>query len=976
MQSDLKWRILFVVVLAALFGYLGYPSTEKPGFGTGEAFEQCRIKKGLDLQGGSELRVALLRLNLTPDQKSTLRRRLLTPDLTALLNEAFPEAGGASDPKKAKYFTEGLTAEIKDEFRRRERALSPVQIRDLEAIDSRLRLLCQEGLTPDTTALLIKLGYSEEERRGIAASTLSDASIARGTIEAVSILERRVNVHGLKEPRIQKFGDDQILIQLPGQDRDEVERVKQVIIQTGLLEFKLQAPEDKAALSPYPRNSPGYRWYVDESGDRVYLEDRAMMTGADVQRADAGVSTQPGKGGFEVHLKLKAKGKQIFARVTRENVGRRFGIVLDGTLVSAPEIREAIPSGEAVISGNFTMQRAQDLATVLNTGSLPAPMSIVGENTVRATLGEEAIQRGFMASLIAFGAVALFMIVYYMGLGVVAVIAVVINVILILGTLALFGATLTLPGIGGIALTLGMAVDSNILVFERIREERLKGKTVLQALEAGYDRAYLVIFDANITTLIAGMILYSLGSGPIKGFGLTLSIGIATTMFTALFCSKAITRGFMALGAFKDEFRMLNIFRSPKIPFLSQARPVMIASMLLIAVCVGHGMVYGARNFGIDFNGGTALQVSFTQPMTGEEVTRALAEIKDSASGKSRYPDVEAQGIQEADGSGAESGGDTLFSIRTAQTDQNLLIADIQAAFAGRISPGPFGPVEDITERRGPFTNGKKFVINLAAPAPIEATNETLKKVLKDRADVEEVQISPSSSDEKVTMASTYTLYFVPTATDLTSIKEALRTHVGLATDPFPMVSSVGALVSTELKMTAILSLVLSWAGMIAYLAFRFDWRYGVAAVIALIHDVAVAYGVQSLFAHYVFPGTGIGMEVGLTSIAAYLTVIGFSVNDTIVVFDRIRENTKTMKKESFRTLADLSINQTLGRTVLTSGTVFLTVTALFGFTATSPGGMAAFAFPMIVGVIVGTYSSIYIATSLLNEWSRPATVS
>lgn len=968
MQSDLKWRILFIVALAAVFGYLGYPSADKPGFKTDQPFEQCRIKKGLDLQGGSELRVALLRFNLTPDQKGTLRKRLLSPDLLALVEKTL------DDQKKSRYLADGLTPEIKEEFRRKEHPLNELETRDFTAVDSRIRLLCTDGLTPETTALLKKLGYSDEERIGISKSAISEEALAKGTNEAIAILERRVNIHGLKEPRIQKFGDDQILIQLPGQDRDEVERVKEVVTQTGLLEFKLAATETQTNQAIYPRCPAGTRWYIDERGEKVLLDDRAMMTGADVQNAGVGLSMQPGRGGFEVHLKLKPKGKQIFARITKENVGRRFGIILDGNLVSAPVIESSIPSGEAVITGDFNAQRGQDLATVLNTGSLPAPMAIVGENTVRATLGEEAIQRGLMACLVAFGAVTLFMIVYYMGLGVVAIIALVVNVILILGTLALFGATLTLPGIGGIALTLGMAVDSNILVFERIREERLRGKTILQALEAGYDRAYIVIFDANITTLIAGAVLYALGSGPIKGFGLTLSIGIATTMFTALFCSKAITRGFMALGAFKDEFRMLHLFKSPKIPFLAMGRTALLCSLLVIAVCVGHGMVYGSKNFGIDFNGGTALQVSFTQAMTGEEVTKALSEIK-NPEGTARYSDLEVQGIQ-ATGATGGGGGDMLFAIRTAQTDQDQLMGDIRSAFAGRISPGPFGPAEDITERRGPFQNGKKFVVNLAAPADIVATNTTLRSILKNTAHVDEVQISPSASDEAVKTASAYTLFIRPEDTGaLTDIREALRSQAGLAADPFPMVSSVGSLVSMDLKTSAVLSLVLSWAGMIVYLAFRFDWRYGVAAVIALIHDVAIAYGVQALFAHYVFPGTGVSMEVGLTSIAAYLTIIGFSVNDTIVVFDRIRENTKAMKKESFRTIADLSINQTLGRTVLTSGTVFLTVVALFGFTATSPGGMAAFAFPMIVGVVVGTYSSIYIASSLLNEWSRPATV-
>ncbi|NOZ63943.1 MAG: protein translocase subunit SecD [Caldiserica bacterium] len=356
---------------------------------------------------------------------------------------------------------------------------------------------------------------------------------------ALEVIRNRVDQFGVAEPLIQRQGEKQIIVQLPGVV--DTDRAIKVIGQTALLEFKLvEKDPDLLQQALSGKTPPGYELkYLEENGEKtpLLLRKQPVLTGAYLVNAfvEYGRLGQP-----QIGLKFNRKGARIFSRVTGENVGKLLAIVLDGKVQSAPRIKEKIPNGEAVISGRFTMKEASDLALVLRAGSLPAPIKILSMLTVGPSLGEDSIRRGFNAALVGGILVVVFMFVYYSFSGLIADFALILNLILLMGALAALKATLTLPGIAGIVLTIGMSVDANVLIFERIREELAKRKTIRVAIDAGYKRAFLTIADANITTLIAALMLFYFGTGPVKGFAVTLSLGILASMFTAIVVTKLI----------------------------------------------------------------------------------------------------------------------------------------------------------------------------------------------------------------------------------------------------------------------------------------------------------------------------------------------------------------------------------------------------------------------------------------------------
>lgn len=670
-------------------------------------------------------------------------------------------------------------------------------------------------------------------------SGLPENARTDATERALEVIRNRIDEFGVKEPSIQRQGEDRILIQLPGiTDR---ERALALIGQTAHLEFQLVSDDSTLIQQALAGTAPdGYELLYDDKNP-LLVQKQAAMAGdrlVDARLAfDSSRFNEP-----YVGIEFNAEGAKEFAVLTAANVGRRLAIVLDGKVKSAPVINEAIPSGHAQITGNFNVDSASDLSIVLRSGALPAPLVVEEERTVGPTLGSDSIEHGIRAILLGGLLVVVFMTIYYLFCGVLADIALFLNLVIVLGCMAAFNATLTLPGIAGIILTIGMAVDANVLIYERIREELRLGKTLRGAVDNGYKRVFLTILDSNLTTLVSAVILFWLGTGPVRGFAVTLTIGLFSSMFTALTVTRVLFDIVLSSGKL-TKVTMLQMFKEPKLDYMRLRKFFYAVSSAVIIGSIFFFIVRGEKNLSVEFAGGSVQEFYFQPTVPVEQVRGALKEI----------------GLENA-------------AIQQVGDDQHLLIRSGKGSFEG------------------------------------------IQKKLTD-----------TFSDRKI---------------------EVLK------------VENIGPVVSKELKRNAVWALFLSILGICAYVAFRFEWRFGLAAIIALLHDVIIAIGAVSLS----------GREMSVTVVAAVLTIAGYSINDTIVIFDRIRENMRLLKKLSFKDLVNLSVNQTMSRTILTSLTVFLVVLCLYFV-----GGEVIndFAFTLIVGLISGSYSTIFIASPLLVDWKK-----
>jgi SecD/SecF fusion protein len=683
--------------------------------------------------------------------------------------------------------------------------------------------------------------------------------------QAIEVLRRRVDSLGVSEPIIQPAGDNRIQVQLPGLSQAEKEEALRNIQKAAFLEFRMVHPQSQELLAN-GMIEPGYEVLKlkhrskdgVESLEPLLVKRRAerKLTGEYITRA---FMSRGNLGEPVINFTFNSKGASIFADITRENVGNRLAIVLDGELYSAPVIRTEILGGSGEISGSFDAREAQELAQILM-NPLRAPLKLVESREVDPSLGADSIRSGVKAVIIGLVAVSLFMLVYYLLAGLVANVALVLNVIILLGVMCAIDTTLTLPGIAGIVLTIGMAVDANVLIFERIREELAAGKSMRGALTAGYDKAFSTIFDTNVTTLISSLILWKMGVGPVKGFGVTLTIGVAVSMFTALFVTRLFFEALFSAGLLKS-LPMLRLIGNTKIDFLKVAVPAFIVSWSLIVVGNGYGfLVRGKDALSVDFVGGDTVTLSFD------------AEAK-------------ARGELEVD------------KIRT--TVDALGRGASQVQFQRDIS------------------NGK----------------ESLRITVRGSAAGEGTEISEL-------------------------VKSALSQTFPTAQLSLLSVDKVGPTVGRQITKTALVASLLAMFGILVYVAFRYEFSFAIGAVIAIVHDLLMTSGWYFLAGH----------EINATTVAAFLTIIGFSINDTIVIFDRIREDLKLGVRGSFKDVMNTALNQTLSRTIITSGTVFLATLALYLF---GGGVINDFAFAFLIGILTGTYSSIYIACFIVLRWHK-----
>jgi SecD/SecF fusion protein len=696
-------------------------------------------------------------------------------------------------------------------------------------------------------------------------SKLADTNEVSGALsQAVEVLRKRVDRFGVAEPLIQPQGDSRILIQLPGMSEEDRSRALTNIQKKAFLEFRL-AHEHTDELIRTGEVPPGYELLKRKERTRTggeVLEEvivkrygESGLSGSIVKRAwvQRGNLGEP-----EIHFTLNDDGTARFGEVTRNNRGRKLAIVLDGDLYSAPVINDPIETGSGRITGRFDVRDALELAGVME-NPLRAPLRVLDSTDVDPTLGKDSIRSGIRASIYGVAAVAVFMLVYYMLAGAVANVALVTNVIILIGVMCSINTTFTLPGIAGIVLTVGMAVDANVLIYERIREELNKGKSLRGAIAAGYDRAFGTIFDSHVTTLISSVILIFMGTGSVKGFGVALTIGVAASLFTALVVTRLIFDWMLGRDMIKS-LKMLHVIRDTKIDFMKWALPAFTMSWLIILVGLGWGVKRGSDVFGVEFTGGDAITLGFDQ-----------SKIVDEARLREALSQVGVGEVMPAYQKDIGTGSKTLRL--TVRTDEKA------------------GATTDDADKR--------VVAKLKASFP-EANFQVLR------------------------------------------------------TD------KVGPTVGAEIRKTAVTALLLALLGILVYVAFRYEFSFAVAAVIAILHDILMTVGCYFLA----------GREFNSTTVAAVMTIIGFSINDTIVIFDRIREDLKLGVRGSFRELMNQALNQTLSRTIITSGTVFLATMSLFIF---GGGPVNDFAFTFLVGIITGTYSSIYIASAIVLWWHKGA---
>lgn len=777
---------------------------------------------GLDLQGGSHILLKIDQNDLIKDRLEATRDEIRT-----LLRDAKVGYTGLSGTGR----------------------MVQVRVRDTAQVDAAKEAL-KALIAPVTSGLFTGGSITEwamdEPEPGLLRFTMTDAGIKyRSTTalaQSIEVVDRRVNELGTTEPIVQRQGDDRILVQVPG--LQDPQRLKEILGQTAKLTFQMvdQSMPVQEALNGRPPAGSSVLYSKDDPPVPYLIENRVIVSGENLVDAQATFNSQNNEP--VVSFRFDSKGATRFGQATQQNVGKLFAIILDNQVISAPQIREPILGGTGQISGNFTAQSANDLAVLLRAGALPATLTVIEERTVGPGLGQDSIQAGKIAGIIGSILVVAFMFVAYGFLGFLANIALAVHVAMIVALLSLLGATLTLPGIAGIVLTIGMAVDSNVLIYERIREERRNGRSVIQAIDTGFSKALATIVDSNVTSLIATVVLFYLGTGPVKGFAVTFAIGILTTVFTAFTFTRLLVSMWLRRAKPKEIPRAPVTFVPPgtKIPFMGIRRWTFALSSALSILSVVLFMTVNI-NYGVDFKGGSLIEVQ------------------------------------------SKSGPANIADIRGKLSQLNI----------GEVQVQQFGNDNDV-------------LIRVAAQS--EGDNAEQSVIDKVRGELQD------SYD-------------------------------------FRRVEVVGPTVSSELAKQGTIGMLVALVGILIYVWFRFEWQFAVGAIVATVHDIVMTIGFFCLT----------GIEFNQSSIAAILTIIGYSLNDTIVVYDRVREDLRKYKKMPMPQLLNNAINETLSRTTLTLVTTILALLALVLF-----GGevIRSFTLAMLFGVVFGTYSSIFIAAPLL----------
>ena len=614
-------------------------------------------------------------------------------------------------------------------------------------------------------------------------------------------------------------------------------------------------------------------------------DGKAKIDGDEV--TDARVQYGNTGGNPEVSMSMNAEGANVWARLTKENIGKQVAIVLDGMVYSYPTVQSEIAGGSSQITGNFTLEEAEDLANVLKSGKLPAPATIIQEQVVGPSLGAESINAGLISFVIAFLLVLVYMVLFYQGAGLVADIALLVNVLFLFGTLVSFGAVLTLPGIAGLVLTLGMAVDANVIIYERVKEELRAGKGLSKAIADGYKNAYSAIIDGQITTLLTGIVLFVFGSGPVQGFATTLIIGIITSVLTSIFITRIIFDDRVSKGknvTFDNKFTR-NFLQNTHVDFIGKKKFAYILSSALIVISLVSIFTKGFT-YGVDFTGGRTYVVRFDQPVQAETVREAVENAFDAAAAQDSTVTNSAAEVK-------QFGGESQMKITTTYK-----VAQESTAVDAEVESILFGALQGFFANELTFD---EFTSTLDNPNGI------------------------ISSDK------------------------------------------VGPTIANDITRSAIIAVIIALFVIFGYIAIRFSgWTWGLGGVAGLAHTALIVIGFFSLFSG-ILP---FSLDIDQTFIAAILTIIGYAINDTVVIFDRIREYKELHPKADFKKNVNEALNSTLSRTMNTSLTTLITMLAIAIFGGEVIRGLAV---ALILGIIVGTYASIFIATPIMYDVTKKA---
>jgi SecD/SecF fusion protein len=698
------------------------------------------------------------------------------------------------------------------------------------------------------------VGFTLElDEKATAASTSSESEKKEKLTKAIEILDARFNAGGVSEPIIRPVGENRIEVQLPGVNtRDNPEIIDQ-IKRPAILSFRLVHEQIQPSQTRPTDIPPGYElmWIDEESretGDayRVFyvVKQRPEMTGGNIDGAQAHPDQYGSR--WEVHINFNSAGAKEFGDLTTANPGRLMGIVLDGKLYSAPRINEPITGGRCQITGNFDQREAETLAKALN-NPLDVPLVVKEQYEVGPSLAEDAISSGLRASIIGTALVAAFMITFYSVGGLVAVGTLAINILIIFALLTnVFHATLTLPGIAGIVLTIGMAVDANILIFERMREELAAGKSLSTANQSGYMKALTTILDAHFVQLIICGIMIWLGTGPIKGFGVTLLIGVLSTLFSVLITAHLVLEVFIEKEWIK-KITMRRMLKDLHVDFIKFGKPAFIASWIVVVLGIAVVFMKGEKIYGIDFAGGDVVSVQFNERIDTAKIRQVA---KDAGVAEISPTYVSAIG-----------GGSEILKIEAPEGKSDIVLAAVQKAYP----------------------------------------NAALVKIGENH---------------------------------------------------------IGASIGKEIELNALLAVGVSMLTILAYIAFRFEFGFGIGAMFSSLHDILMTIGIFVLCGH----------QFSAPMVAAILCIAGYSINETVVVFDRIREELRDNPTGSLRVIVNSAINKVFARTIMTATTTFLAALSLYVF---GSGVLKDIAFTFLVGILTSTFSAIFIAAQVFYWWHK-----
>ncbi|WOI36844.1 protein translocase subunit SecD [Alteromonas sp. CI.11.F.A3] len=812
-------------------------------------YSQHTLSLGLDLQGGSHLL-------LEADTDALFARQLDTYS-SALFSDLREQNIRYVKHASKQGLSVQFTLSNPDDLYKVKQRASEVSV---QSDGSSALLLTQQSVIQQSTAPKGIAPKGISQKGNVIVLELTEeyqAAVVKDAINrSLEVVRKRLDETGLTEPSVTRQGSDAILVQMPG--ISDPANVKALLGTTAQMRFHWQTQVN---------NSESF--IRADINDRQYLlEKHVALEGEHI--TDAAAVFSPETSQPVVTFRLDNDGARQFATMTKNNIGRVLAVVLDDTVVTAPVINSVIPGGRGEITGSFTMSEAQDVALMLRTGALPVPLHIIEERTVGPDLGSDAIETGVKSGIAGALGVLVFMLAIYGRWGAIASVALTVNMALVFGVLTLFGATLTLPGIAGLILTMGMAVDANILINERIREETKKGRPAGGALKIGFDKAFGTIVDSNFTTLIAVSLLFVFGSGPVKGFAVTIAIGLITSLFTSV----ALTKLLMQRAIRKHQREPINL-SSPLLvmadklgPFnFLKSKKLALSVSLILTLCSMALFVKPGLQYGVDFTGGTMMEISAPQLST-EQLRTVLKEH--------HFEDITIQ----------EYGAKNQYLLRAPVSEQSNALSN-----------------------KGANTGANT------------GTNTDANTVATQGSNIEALKQEIQDADSTVV---------------------------------FNKVDVVGPKVSDGFADLSILALLIAGGGMLAYLWFQFEAHFATAALLTVLLDLTKTIGFIALT----------GIEFNLTAVAALLALIGYSINDKVVVLDRVRELLRISPERSLADIINEAVNSTLSRTVFTSLTTLL---ALLPMALVGGDAVNSFAVPMVFAVVIGTSSTLFITSSLLH---------